>query len=74
MSTRGLDPLGKTHQERNVHGLGVWGILRVFRMLAAHGLSMVGGKHDNGILVQSEFLQGIEYLTMRMVDTSVEAK
>src|SRR5699024_7143929 len=40
----------------------------------AHGLSMVGGKHDNGILVQSEFLQGIEYLTESTVDTRHRSK
>ena len=69
-----LNLIGKTHQERNVHGLGVRGILRVFRMLATHGLSMVGGKHDNGILVQPEFLQGIKYLTESTVDTRHRSK
>ena len=70
----GFNLIGETHQERNVHGLGVRGILRVFRMLATHGLSMVGGKHDNGILVQPEFLQGIKYLTESTVDTRHRSK
>lgn len=43
-STRGLILSGKRTKKEDVHGLGVRGILQVFRMLATPGLSRLGRK------------------------------
>lgn len=63
-----------TYYERNVHRLYIRRVLRVVGSLATHGFTMVGSEDNDGILIQAQLFNAVEYLTESTVYTGNRRK